>query len=68
MLTVVKFAKKVKRSRIRIYQLLKDGRIEGATVDGLGNWEIPDKAVLPERQRQGRKVSRQNMSSQNKVK
>jgi hypothetical protein len=55
-MTVSQFAQKQNKTKTRVYQLLKAGRITGACVDSLGNWRISDFAVWPEPLRAGRKV------------
>lgn len=57
-MNVAKFSKKVKRHRMRVYQLLKEGRIKGAVIDAVGNWDIPESATLPPKRRPGRKVTK----------
>ena len=55
-MSVGQFAKKVRRSKARVYLLLQEWRIKGAYIDESGNWEIPEDAKLPARLRGGRKV------------
>jgi hypothetical protein len=56
-MNVVDYAKKIGRSRARVYILLQTGRISKAKIDDAGNWIIPQdaKVVL---KRRGRKVSK----------
>jgi hypothetical protein len=57
-MTVTQYARKIRRSRARVYILLKEGQIPGAQLDDAGNWEIPENAPRPVLKRRGRKVSK----------